>query len=149
MKYDVHFACGHTARIDLFGPTKDREGKIAWYEKNGECPDCYSKRVDARKASGCTPRTMHYSEYKYSWFWCATKQNSYDAEEKTLTVYIPDSYDGLEDLIRAMAKNSHEKSRQEAYEANAGIIKNALNEGRITNDQGKVLVDVVRKIRAH
>ena len=49
MKYDVTFSCGHTATIELFGPTKDRERKISWYETHGECPECYKARKQAER----------------------------------------------------------------------------------------------------
>ena len=63
-------------------------------------------------------------------------------------VYIPETYSGLEDLIGTMAKNSREKSGEDAYEANAYVIKGALDAGRITKDQVKTLVNIARKIRA-
>jgi len=43
-KYDVKFNCGHTETIELYGPGKQRESKIAYYEKNGECSECYKAR---------------------------------------------------------------------------------------------------------
>ncbi len=49
MKYDVTFSCGHTATIELFGPTKERERKISWYETHGECPECYKARKQAER----------------------------------------------------------------------------------------------------
>ena len=49
MKYDVTFSCGHTATIELFGPGKERERKISWYETYGECPECYKARKQAER----------------------------------------------------------------------------------------------------
>lgn len=49
MKYDVKFSCGHTATIELFGPGKERERKISWYETHGECPECYKARKQAER----------------------------------------------------------------------------------------------------
>lgn len=49
MKYDVKFSCGHTATVSLFGPNKDRERKISWYETHGECPECYKARKQAER----------------------------------------------------------------------------------------------------
>lgn len=49
MKYDVTFSCGHTATIELFGPGKERERKISWYETHGECPECYKARKQAER----------------------------------------------------------------------------------------------------
>lgn len=41
MKYDVTYSCGHTATVELFGNTEDRERKLHWMETEGMCPDCY------------------------------------------------------------------------------------------------------------
>lgn len=50
MKYTVTFSCGHEATVDLFGKTSERERRIAWYEKEGICPDCYRKmKEDERR----------------------------------------------------------------------------------------------------
>lgn len=41
MKYDVTYSCGHTATVELFGKSEDRERKLHWMETEGMCPDCY------------------------------------------------------------------------------------------------------------
>ena len=146
MKYEVKFSCGHTATVELFGPTKERERKLAWYEESGECPECYAKGVEARKADGCEPRIMHYGDYKTNWFWCATARDSYNAKDKTIAVYIPEAYNGLEDLISVMARNDREKGKRDAYTANAYAIKDALESGKINQEQVKTLVAIAKKI---
>lgn len=51
MKYDVTFACGHTATVELFGKTSDRERKLQRMAE-GLCPDCYRAQQEAeRKAT--------------------------------------------------------------------------------------------------
>ncbi len=53
MKYDITYSCGHTATIQLYGSTAEREHKITWMEREGLCPDCYrvqQKEENARKA---------------------------------------------------------------------------------------------------
>ena len=42
MKYDVTYSCGHTATVELFGKSEDRERKLHWIETEGMCPDCYN-----------------------------------------------------------------------------------------------------------
>lgn len=42
MKYDVTYSCGHTATVELFGKSEDRERKLHWMETEGMCPDCYN-----------------------------------------------------------------------------------------------------------
>lgn len=50
-KYTVTFGgCGHTDTIELFGPHKERERKIAWLEREGICPNCYRAEKEAEKA---------------------------------------------------------------------------------------------------
>lgn len=43
-KYDVTFSCGHTGTVELFGKSADRERRITYFEKYGECPACYKAR---------------------------------------------------------------------------------------------------------
>ena len=45
-KYDVRFSCGHTERKELFGAEKDRQSKIAYWEKSGVCSECYRKEKE-------------------------------------------------------------------------------------------------------
>jgi hypothetical protein len=43
--------CGHTATIQLFGPTRERERRIAWTESPaGLCNACYAARKRAESA---------------------------------------------------------------------------------------------------
>jgi hypothetical protein len=54
-KYDINYSCGHSARIDLYGPERDRQRKIAWFESDGHCSDCYrDKKRTEEKAVGPT-----------------------------------------------------------------------------------------------
>jgi hypothetical protein len=39
--YDVHYSCGHTADIQLFGPNRERQRRLEWLESQGLCPDCF------------------------------------------------------------------------------------------------------------
>lgn len=50
MKYTVTFSCGHEAEVELFGKTSERDRRIAWYEKEGLCPDCYRKMKEEELA---------------------------------------------------------------------------------------------------
>ena len=50
MKYYVTFSCGHEGEVNLYGKAAERDRRIAWYEKEGICPDCYRKmKEDERK----------------------------------------------------------------------------------------------------
>jgi len=50
-KYEVNYSCGHSAEIQLFGPTKARYRKIEWLEESGVCPECYKAQKDAERAA--------------------------------------------------------------------------------------------------
>lgn len=89
MKYGVTFSCGHTETVVLFGPTKDRESKIAWYEKSGVCTNCYRAKLNEKKSAGCTEIEMPYRDYKNKFPECATKTGSYNADKKSIIVYVP------------------------------------------------------------
>jgi len=44
-KYNGTFSCGHEGRVDIIGPSKDRDWKIERaFDKR--CPDCYSKWLE-------------------------------------------------------------------------------------------------------
>ena len=55
-KYNVTFACGHTSTVDIVGPCKDRERKLAWYAESGDCPQCYKAKMDAQRAKEAAER---------------------------------------------------------------------------------------------
>lgn len=44
MKYTVTYSCGHEEEIQLFGPNKDRERRIAAFESQ-ECPACRAAKA--------------------------------------------------------------------------------------------------------
>ena len=49
MKYTVQHTCGHTSEVELFGPTKTRETRIA-YLAGRDCKDCYVSQVKSSDA---------------------------------------------------------------------------------------------------
>lgn len=49
MKYYVTFSCGHEGEVNLYGKAKDRDRRIAWYEEEGICPDCYRKMKEEER----------------------------------------------------------------------------------------------------
>lgn len=44
-RHTVTYFCGHDGEVDLYGPRREREDRLAWYERNRLCPDCYRERV--------------------------------------------------------------------------------------------------------
>ncbi|GHV45324.1 hypothetical protein FACS1894204_04160 [Synergistales bacterium] len=49
-KYDIVYSCGHEGRVDIIGPTKDRQRKADWYA-SGLCPECYEAKKQADRAT--------------------------------------------------------------------------------------------------
>lgn len=46
--YTYKYACGHgNGQVSLAGKVSDRERKLAWYESNHVCPDCYKAKKQA------------------------------------------------------------------------------------------------------
>ena len=50
--YDISHTCGHDERIELFGPTRERERRIEWLQER-PCTECWKKEraaeAEARK----------------------------------------------------------------------------------------------------
>lgn len=88
-KYNVKFSCGHEDTVELFGPNKERERKIAWYENNHVCPACYRAEQDAKNGTDAEEKRIKYSEYKNEYSHLKTKKYSYDKSDKTIVVYFP------------------------------------------------------------
>lgn len=126
-KYEVKMACGHTHTVELFGKTSDRERKIKWLEENGICPECKAKEA----AQGCEEIEMHYGEYKKNYSECETKPNSYNAETKTIIVYVPieesvEETNPEEQAIKEMCEVFGVKENDSDYKNFVGFCKNAL-----------------------
>ena len=49
MKYYVTFRCGHEGEVNLYGKAAERDRRIAWYEEEGICPDCYRKMKEEER----------------------------------------------------------------------------------------------------
>ena len=49
MKYYVTFSCGHEGEVNLYGKAAERDRRIAWYEEEGICPDCYRKMKEEER----------------------------------------------------------------------------------------------------
>lgn len=40
-KYFVVFSCGHQGKVQLYGPMRERERRLAWLREHGLCEECY------------------------------------------------------------------------------------------------------------
>ena len=90
MKYNITMCCGHDQIVELFGKTSERERRIKYLRECVMCDDCYGKIKDSENGCGCNEQKMLYSEYKNLYPECKTKYNSYNPQDKTIIVFIPD-----------------------------------------------------------
>ena len=44
------YSCGHEGRVNIIGPTKDRQRKSDWHF-SGLCPECYKKQLEEERAA--------------------------------------------------------------------------------------------------
>lgn len=51
MKYTVTYSCGHSGTVELFGPERDRERKLEWYQEHAVCPECYARQQTEERAA--------------------------------------------------------------------------------------------------
>lgn len=51
-KYTAKFACGHEEVINLYGKNAERERKIAYYQEQGKCSECYKAEKKAERETG-------------------------------------------------------------------------------------------------
>lgn len=43
-KYKFTYSCGHDGEAQLYGPEKERQRKIQYWENFGLCPECFHKK---------------------------------------------------------------------------------------------------------
>lgn len=98
MKYEVTFSCGHTGTVQLYGKGDERERKIRYFEEYGVCSECYKERRAIEAEISCKHVTMSYKAYKTDYSFCDVLNDSYDKQEKTITVLVPTA---LADFIDA------------------------------------------------
>jgi len=46
---EINYSCGHSDRIQMYGPHRARESKKEWMER-GVCPECYRKQKVEERA---------------------------------------------------------------------------------------------------
>lgn len=135
MKYEVTFSCGHTGTVQLYGKGDERERKIRYFEEYGVCSECYKERRAIEAEIGCKHVTMFYRTYKTDYSFCDVLNDSYDKQEKTITVLVPEA---LADFIDA-------KNEGGATLFNAAI-KIATNN---KNKEGKYYAECYEIVKAY
>ena len=129
-KYTVTYSCGHDGVVELFGPGKERERKLEWYQNVAVCPECYKaqKQAEVAKANeGLVALTG--SEKQVAW--------AMEIRGK----YLADLIERLEQTAKARFANVDADRLQvalEAAKANARILVNKVTEAKwwIDNQYG-------------
>lgn len=97
-KYIVNFSCGHTEPMYLFGKETERQRKIAWWEEQGMCTKCYRAWLAVKMAEDHDEVEVSYRDYKNGQYGkyddCKIKPGSYNAETKTIILYMPKKEEG-------------------------------------------------------
>lgn len=63
-QYSYLFACGHGhGVVRLYGKERDRQYKLAWYEQNFACPECYKKQKAEEDAKAEKTAGIHLAVY--------------------------------------------------------------------------------------
>lgn len=115
MKYQVTYSCGHTDMVDLGGKNAERERRLKWLAECGLCPECYAAYMEERKTDGCEIVEMLYRDYKNNYSDCKTMKDSYNPENKTITVYVPTP--DSEDYEYLLSKFGEETTKKMITEA--------------------------------
>lgn len=128
----VTHSCGHTVTHDLYGKHADRDRKVAWLE-TVPCQEC-----SARAAAGPNAEEveMSYREYKTKYADCKTLPGSYDANAKTIVVFVPKK------AVEEPQDNSDEAAELPALQGTEDQVK------RATVIRSNFLADL-KKITAH
>ena len=142
-KYDITYSCGHSATIQLYGKTEEREKKIKWLESEGFCPECYKKyqrEEAARKAAeileaaGITFPELTGTEKQIEY--AKNLRNAYIADEgKEIIFYaendklLKDHHDELSTAFKVF------DSALKIYNTKCDLIRIALHE----TDAGTVI----------
>lgn len=141
MKYEVTRACGHVETIQIYGSAKEREAKLKWYEST-DCKDCYN-------SIGCEEIKMTYRQYKNEYADCKTKTDSYDAENKTIIVYVPvteEQETKKPETVFDAFMNECEVDREKAPARLDDVIQELINKGVDLESAKVMLLDFILQV---
>ncbi len=97
-KYNVTYSCGHSDTIQLYGPHKERDRKIEYFEQQGTCSDCYRKEraADGPMFSVCVHRSRGVQLACYRNTYPIKDQLKAEGYRYCESVYnpVPRGYDG-------------------------------------------------------
>lgn len=122
--YDVNYSCGHKGRLNLIGPGRDRESRIAWLEKEGLCPDCYTKSLHDKASQKNYEMKVSYRDYKNIYSSYNTKKDSYDSQDKSIIIYIPKDLSAFNLFLGKTFRDEFGSVNTKRKAANKGDDKN-------------------------
>lgn len=114
-KYNITYSCGHEGRIDLYGKTADRERKVEYLEKYGDCPECYKKKKELEinnfekennlpSITGVSEKQIKYAQkIRYGW---AKSELSFIKEFRD---FYPTCGKSIEEIKEMAKKNPHSR----------------------------------------
>ncbi len=138
-RYTITYKCGHTATVNICGPTKDRDRKAAWYESQ-ECPECRRARENAEsaaKAEAADRPELTGSEKQVAWATTiresaidSISKKPADAQETVaLVIYnrLREELNHNEELVQARGAEIANKLGEDKQAAIVALLLDAAN----------------------
>lgn len=118
-KYDINFACGHTAVIHLYGKESYRQERIKWMEEHSICPDCYKKQLAEDRAKAAEEAAAIAKEMGLPDLEGSPKQVSWANEIRN--GMIKNANSNIEHISSAMEKYADRMTPENVQQAEEGI----------------------------
>jgi len=83
-KYQVTHICGHDQEHILFGPGKERDRKISWFESQ-DCATCWSKAKRVEQDAQPLTATLIYNAFSGGVWLAITTGNTYAIKDQLKT----------------------------------------------------------------
>lgn len=117
-KYSYSYACGHgTGSVSLFGKSADRERKLAWYEQNMVCPECYKKQQAAADEAAEQVAVIKYRMGSVPLFSVVVHGRTLANKESLKALGFCFTHDEKEGLAGVLATKEPPKAWQKTFEA--------------------------------
>lgn len=126
-QYTFKYACGHgTGIVNLFGKGSERQSKLAWYEQNRVCPDCYKKQSAEEDAAAEKVAVLKYRIGEVPYFSIVLHGQTLKNKEQIKELGFAWAYDDEEGLRGMLAMKAPPKAWQKTFAATseAELMKN-------------------------
>lgn len=141
MKYDVTFACGHTATVELFGKSSDREWKLQ-HIAEGLCPDCYKAQQEAERKAASEAAAEDAKKQGFSELKGSEKQIAW---AETIRAKFFEQLDELLEKMRQQDQHARIKAgwndEQKARHDMMFRVVDAMGRAYAHIDSAKVIID--------